>query len=79
MNKKDLIFIDINIDSFAEIEASFFSNKLEIKFVVKHADIPLTCDDCSKDLIDHQTYHKIFYTRCKQEMLCFSVQLEKYF
>ena len=37
----------------------------QVKFVVKHTGIPLTCDDCSKDLIDHQTYHKIFHTRCK--------------
>ena len=31
----------------------------------KYAHIPKSCQACSKDLFDHQLYHKIFHSRCK--------------
>ena len=39
--------------------------KMENVKFKKYAHIPKSCQACSKDLFDHQLYHKIFHSRCK--------------
>ena len=48
-------------------EATNESNLINIqKFKLKkYASIPNKCQVCSKDLKDHQLYHKVFHSRCK--------------
>ena len=59
----------IGLDRAFDIDKHEYSVKAianrAIKFIVKHTDIPLDCEQCRNDLIDHLTFHKIFHTRCK--------------
>ena len=59
----------IGLDRAFDLEKHCYSLKVDlenyIKFIVKHTDIPLECNDCQNDLTDHQKYHKIFHGRCK--------------
>ena len=43
-------------------------------YAVPHCGIPLNCEDCTKDVIEHQTLHLVFHLRCK-----FCLQLFKPF
>ena len=36
-----------------------------VKFVVKHAGLPLECKECTDDLRDHRTFHRVIHPRCK--------------
>ena len=42
------------------------------KFVVKHAGMPLDCEECSNDLLDHRTFHRVIHPRCK---LCLQIKV----
>ena len=35
------------------------------RYAVPHAGIPLDCDQCQKDLLDHQALHVVYHMRCK--------------
>lgn len=35
------------------------------QFAIPHAGIPLNCDSCSKDVLEHQIYHLVLHIRCK--------------
>ena len=40
------------------------SNKV-VKFMIKHTDIPIDCSECKNDLTDHQSFHRVYHSRCK--------------
>ena len=35
------------------------------QFAVPHAGIPLDCDQCSKDVLEHQVLHMVWHVRCR--------------
>ena len=37
----------------------------QVKIGIPHAGIPLSCTTCSKDVLEHQSLHLVFHTRCK--------------
>ena len=49
----------------------------QYQYAVPHAGIPADCASCSRDLIEHQSLHLVFHTRCRfcrQQMRPFDVQ-----
>ena len=59
----------VGLDRAYNEEEHSYSIKAEsikaVKFMVKHTDIPKDCNDCQDDLMDHQTFHRVFHSRCK--------------
>ena len=52
---------DAKTDQFTLITSRFDAHR----YAVPHAGIPLDCEQCQQDLLDHQTLHVVFHMRCK--------------
>ena len=52
---------NVNTDQFTLVTSQFDA----YRYAVPYAGIPLQCDKCQQDLIDHQTFHVVYHMRCK--------------
>ena len=45
---------------------TLITNELEgYRYAIPYSGIPFDCKQCSEDLLEHQSYHLVFHTRCR--------------